>query len=118
MFQHDVFVEKVKVALVRAGLPIASTWNPELSSGVQLEVADGEQLPPSAYLKWRVHPSVQTHFLSVPHAELLADPEVKAMTTAQAAMHAAITAVLEQAGFSVREAAGQRVGELLIAPQE
>jgi len=118
VIQHDIFAEKVKAALVRAGLPIAGTLDASLTAGAFLEIEDDEALPPTGFLEWRVHPSVHEHFRGVSHAELLSDPQVQAMRTARQAMNAAVAAILESAGFQVREAVGERAGELVVGPQE
>ncbi|MFJ9154545.1 hypothetical protein ACIRP7_42420 [Streptomyces sp. NPDC102270] len=114
MIRHDIFADRVKTVLVRAGLPIASTFDATLSSGVYLEIADDERLPPEAFLRWRVHPMLQEHFRTVPHDELLSDPQVRELRVAQDAMNAVITAVLDNAGFRTRTARGERAGEILV----
>ncbi|MDH6516399.1 hypothetical protein M2164_002838 [Streptomyces sp. SAI-208] len=114
MIRHDIFADKVKTTLVRAGLPVASTFDDTLSCGVYVEIVDDEQLPPEAFLKWRVHPVLQEHFRTVPHDALLSDPQVREMRVAQEAMNTAVIAVLENAGFSARPVRGERVGEILV----
>jgi hypothetical protein len=114
VIDHDIFAEKVKEALVRAGLPIASTYDSALSCGVYLEIADEERMPPELFLKWRVHPQLNEHFMRVPADLLESDPQVKELQNAWQAMNTAITAILEFAGFSVRVLEGERAWELLV----
>ncbi|RRR77816.1 hypothetical protein [Streptomyces sp. RP5T] len=114
LIRHDVFADRVKTTLARAGLPLASTFDDALSSGVYVEIADEERLPPQAFLKWRVHPILQEHFRTVPHNALLSDPQVRELRIAQEAMNTAVIAVLEGAGFSARLARGERAGEVLV----
>ncbi|MFJ4203911.1 hypothetical protein ACIP2Y_30345 [Streptomyces sviceus] len=114
MIRHDIFADKVKTTLVRAGLPVASTFDSTLSCGVYVEIADDEQLPPQAFLQWRVHPLLQEHFRTVPHDALLGDPQVRELRVAREAMNTAVIAVLENAGFSARPARGERAGEVLV----
>lgn len=118
MIQHQIFEEKVKAALAKAGLPIASTYDESLSSGAYLEVVDDEKLPPEVFLKWRVHPTLHTHFRGVPHEQLGNDPLVMEMANAGRAMNVAIAAILEFSGFSVREVRGERAGEIIISGPE
>lgn len=118
MIQHQVFEEKVKTALARAGLPIASTYDASLSSGAYLEVVDDEKLPPEVFLKWRVHPTLHAHFRSVARGQLESDPQVAEMVNAGRAMNAAITAIIAFSGFKVRESQGERVGEIVISECE
>ncbi|MEU4658863.1 hypothetical protein AB0G32_33865 [Streptomyces sp. NPDC023723] len=117
MFTHELFREKLTADLVRAGLPIAPTASPSLSSGVYLETID-DSTPPAVFLQWRVHSALLDHFLSLGHAELTEDPQVRTMLTAQRAMYTAITTVLEHAGYEVREATGERAGELVVSQAE
>ncbi|MEU0424395.1 hypothetical protein ABZ235_12385 [Streptomyces canus] len=77
-------------------------------------IVDEEQLPPEAFLRWRVHPTLQEHFRSVPHDDLLSDPRVPELRVAQGAMNAVITAVLDNAGFRTGPAQGERAGEILV----
>ncbi|MFC8365941.1 hypothetical protein ACFUIY_39500 [Streptomyces griseorubiginosus] len=114
LIRHDIFADKVKTALARAGLPLASTFDATLSSGVYVEIADDEQLPPQAFLQWRVHPVLQEHFRTVPHDALLSDPQVRELRVAQEAMNTAVITVLENAGFSARPARGERAGEVRV----
>ncbi|MEU5046417.1 hypothetical protein [Streptomyces griseorubiginosus] len=114
LIRHDIFADKVKTAVARAGLPVASTFDATLSSGVYVEIVDDEQLPPQAFLQWRVHPVLQEHFRTVPHDALLSDPQVRELRVAQEAMNTAVIAVLENAGFSARPARGERAGEVLV----
>jgi hypothetical protein len=114
LIAHEIFQEKLKADLVRAGLPIAATFDPSLSSGIYLESID-ESMPPAVFLEWRVHPGFNDHFLSLSHDELLGDPQVQAMRNTQRAMNTAITAILEFAGYQVREAMSERPGELVVS---
>ncbi|WP_055588848.1 hypothetical protein [Peterkaempfera griseoplana] len=114
MIAHEIFREKLTADLVRAGLPIAATFDPSLSSGIRLETVD-ESLPPSVFLEWRVHPQLTDHFLSLGPAELLSDPRVQAMQNTRRAMHTAVTAILEFAGYQVREAEGEQAGALVVS---
>jgi hypothetical protein len=107
------FREKLTAVLVRAGLPIAPTFDPTLSSGLRVQ-SDSGRTPPACFLHWRVHPSLIDHFLSLSHAELLDDPQVQAMRNTQRAMNTAITTILEFAGYQVREDRGERIGELFV----
>jgi hypothetical protein len=118
LIQHQVFEEKVKAVLARAGLPIASTHDASLSSGVYLEVVDEEKLPPEVFLKWRVHSTLHVHFRGVAHGRLESDPQVAEMANAERAMNAAITEILASSGFNAREARGERVGEIVISGRE
>lgn len=114
---HEVFEEQIKAVLVSAGLPIAATWDPSLSSGVGVEVVD-DTPQPSAVLEWRVHPTLVAHFLNLRHDQLLNDPRVRAMRNAQQAMNTAVTTILEFAGYRVREARGERAGALIVSRAE
>ena len=114
---HELFQDRLKAELVRAGLPIAATWDSTLSPGIWLEVIDGSTLP-SAFLEWRVHPTLVHHLLSLRHDELPGDFRVRAMRNTQRAMHTAITSILEFAGYRVREARSERAGELIVTRAE
>ncbi|KUM89364.1 MULTISPECIES: hypothetical protein [Streptomyces] len=114
MIRHDIFADKVKTTLARAGLPVASTFDAALSWGVYVEIADDEQLPPRAFLRWRVHPVLQEHLRTVSRDALLSDPQVREFRVARDAMNTAVIAVLENAGFSARPARGERAGEVLV----
>ncbi|WP_377267711.1 hypothetical protein [Peterkaempfera sp. SMS 1(5)a] len=114
MIAHEIFRERLTADLVRAGLPIAATLDPSLSSGIRLDTLD-ESLPPSVFLEWRVHPQVTDHFLSLGPAELLSDPQAQAMQNARRAMNTAVTAILEFAGYQVREARGEQAGSLVVS---
>lgn len=61
-----------------------------------------------------MHPTLQEHFRSVPHDDLLSDPRVPELRVAQGAMNAVITAVLDNAGFRTGPAQGERAGEILV----
>lgn len=117
MIVHDLFADKLTAVLVRAGLPIAATYDPSLCAGVHVEV-DDESDPPVVFLSWWVHPTVNAHFLSLAHDQLLADPQVRMRQTTVRAMHTAITVVLEAAGYQVREGVGEAVGQLIVTATE
>jgi hypothetical protein len=118
LIQHEVFAEKIRVALTRAGLPIASTYDASLSFGAHLEVVDDEKFPPEVFLKWRVHPTLHAHFRRVAHGQLESDPEVAEMISAERAMNVAIATILASSGFKVRKSRGERVGEIVISERE
>jgi hypothetical protein len=113
LLADENFREKLTAVLVRAGLPIAPTFDPSLSSGLRVE-SDSGRTPPACFLDWRVHPGFYDHFLGLSHAELLDDPQVKAMRNTQRAMNTAITTILEFAGYQVREDRDERIGELFV----
>ncbi len=112
MIEHQIFAEKVKSALARAGLPIAGTFDSSLTSGVYVEIADDQRLPPELYLKWRVNPVLTQHFVQVDIARLTSDPVVAELKNAQQAMNTAIISILEFAGYVARVNKDLRPGEI------
>ncbi|WP_328916143.1 MULTISPECIES: hypothetical protein [unclassified Streptomyces] len=102
MIAHDLFAYKITAVLIRAGLPIAATPDHSLEAGAHISVDDTSD-PPVALVEWRAHPSLNAHFLTVPHDQLLTDPKVRTRQTAIRAMNTAITAVLEAEGHRVRK---------------
>jgi hypothetical protein len=118
LVQHQVFEEKIKAVLAKAGLPIAATYDASLSCGVYLEVIDDEKLPPEVFLKWRVYSTLYAHFRGVSPGQLESDPQVAEMANMERAMNAAITAILTFSGFEVMDSQGERAGELIIGERE
>ncbi|GAA1637615.1 hypothetical protein GCM10009733_038390 [Nonomuraea maheshkhaliensis] len=112
MIEHQIFAEKVKSTLTRAGLPIAGTFDSSLTSGVYVEIADDQRLPPELYLKWRVNPVLTHHFVQVDIARLTSDPVVAELKNAQRTMNTAIISILEFAGYVARVNQDLRPGEI------
>ncbi|MFE1442732.1 hypothetical protein [Streptomyces sp. NPDC058739] len=91
---------RVRDELAAAGLPLVA---PGLSHGVEVTVdpfADGAG---GVYVSWRSSPRLQSRVLRAAKLNLLDDPVLAQQGAVLQAMLAAVTAILEAAGFTVRD---------------
>lgn len=118
MIQHQLFKERVGVAIGRAGIALAAGEDPSFSWGAYLEIIDGDTLPPSVSVQWRVHPELLREFKSVELSRLLEDASAKEYMVVQRAMGGALIAILENAGFNATTMKGERAGEILVTGRD
>lgn len=95
---------RVRDELVAAGLPVVVPGlNPVLSQGVEVIVDPFDDDAGGVSVAWRSSPRLQSCVLRAVRLNLLDDPAFAHQRVVLEAMLAAVTAILESAGFTVRD---------------